>query len=141
MGPSAADASVYLPYPTLRKIDVRADALLLSIKAKSGQLESARQETESILRRQRGLRSNHPTDFELSVAEGLIEALMLTGLGGALGILLAGFLCWMLLGWLPALAPGVPVQAGTKGFWIALLVGVVFGVGPALKAARKALLQ
>ena len=71
----------------------------------------------------------------------LFEALMLMGLGGVLGILLAGFLRWMLLGWLPALAPGVPVQAGAKGFGIALLVSVIFGVGPALKAARKPPLQ
>ena len=201
---SPEDASVYLPYRTLRKIDLGADALLLSIKAKPGQLQQAREETESILRRLRGLRADQPNDFELSVAPGLIEefdsvtatvhwlallissvglvvggigitnmmlvsvtertreigirkavgacnrdigyqflfeALMLTGLGGVLGILLAGFVRWTLLGWLPALAPGVPVGASVEGLGIALLVGVVFGVGPALKAARKPPLQ
>jgi ABC-type antimicrobial peptide transport system permease subunit len=65
----------------------------------------------------------------------LFEAMTLTGMGGILGIL---------LGWLVVLGVGaaldwravVPIWAVIVGFAVSVGIGLVFGVWPALKAAR-----
>jgi ABC-type antimicrobial peptide transport system permease subunit len=65
----------------------------------------------------------------------LFEAMTLTGMGGIIGIL---------LGWLVVLGVGaaldwravVPIWAVIVGFGVSVAIGLVFGVWPALKAAR-----
>jgi ABC-type antimicrobial peptide transport system permease subunit len=65
----------------------------------------------------------------------LFEAMTLTGAGGVIGIL---------VGWLVVVALGaaldwravVPVWAVAVGFGVSVAIGLVFGVWPALKAAR-----
>ena len=65
----------------------------------------------------------------------LFEAMTLTGLGGVIGVL---------LGWLVTLAVGavlewravVPVWAVVTGVGVSVGIGLVFGVWPALRAAR-----
>jgi putative ABC transport system permease protein len=67
----------------------------------------------------------------------LIEATILTVLGGALGIVLGvgiGSLAAALIPQFPS--AHVPIWAVVAGFSVSALVGVVFGVYPALRAAR-----
>jgi len=67
----------------------------------------------------------------------LIEATILTVLGGALGIVLGVGLGSAAAALIPQFPPAhVPVWAVVMGFTVSAFVGVVFGVYPALRAAR-----
>jgi putative ABC transport system permease protein len=70
------------------------------------------------------------------VAQFLVEASALTGLGGALGI----FLGWLISAagrvLLPAIPTVVPLWAVAIGFGVSVGTGLVFGLWPAVKAAR-----
>jgi putative ABC transport system permease protein len=70
------------------------------------------------------------------VMQFLTEAVVLTGLGGLLG---------MLIGWLvsiashfafPSLPAAVPLWAAALGILVSVGVGLFFGIWPASKAAR-----
>lgn len=72
--------------------------------------------------------------------EFLIEAVMVTILGGIVGIALGAFLGWVIsliaasanLAW----AFSVPLYAVFLGFGVSAIIGISFGVFPALSAAR-----
>jgi putative ABC transport system permease protein len=65
----------------------------------------------------------------------LLEAMTLTGAGGVLALVLTNGLVWLIkltLDW-----PGrVPMWAAATGIAVSVSVGLVFGVWPAMKAAR-----
>jgi putative ABC transport system permease protein len=65
----------------------------------------------------------------------LLEAMTLTGAGGVLALVLTNGLVWLIkltLDW-----PGrVPMWAAVTGIAVSVSVGLVFGVWPAMKAAR-----
>jgi ABC-type antimicrobial peptide transport system permease subunit len=65
----------------------------------------------------------------------LIEAVALTGVGGMLGVLLGGGIA-QLVRLLTAMKAAVPMWAVVLGLTVAGVVGLVFGVWPAMKAAR-----
>jgi putative ABC transport system permease protein len=66
----------------------------------------------------------------------LLEAMTLTGIGGLIGIA-AGFLISFLLNvLLPSLPSTVPLVWVAIGFSFSVLIGLVFGIYPAFKAAR-----
>jgi len=70
------------------------------------------------------------------IGQFLIEAMTLTGAGGALGIVIA-VLVTLLVGVLvPSLPSQVPGWALITGFSVSVAVGLFFGVWPAVKAAR-----
>lgn len=69
------------------------------------------------------------------LAQFLIEAVVVSSLGGVLGILVGGSLVW-LIGALTALPSLVTPGSILLAFGFSALVGVVFGVYPANKAAR-----
>ncbi len=66
----------------------------------------------------------------------LCEAVTLTGAGGVLGIILAVAASYMLVAFYPSLPAAIPAWAVIVGFGVSLLIGLVFGVWPAYKAAR-----
>ncbi|MEJ2078007.1 MAG: ABC transporter permease [Acidobacteriota bacterium] len=66
----------------------------------------------------------------------LFEAMTLTTSGGALGILFAVGVSYLLLWLLPNIPAQIPMWAVTVGFVVSVSVGLVFGVWPAVKAAR-----
>jgi len=69
-------------------------------------------------------------------AQFLIEAMTLTGLGGLIGILLSvslGLLISLLLPDLPAITP---LWAVVGAFSLSVLIGLIFGVWPATRAAK-----
>ncbi|MGH9702339.1 MAG: ABC transporter permease, partial [Candidatus Acidiferrales bacterium] len=65
----------------------------------------------------------------------LFEAMTLTGTGGFIGVLLAGGIA-MLIPWLTDMHSSVPVWAVLLGLMVSVGVGLIFGVWPAVKAAR-----
>jgi putative ABC transport system permease protein len=74
MGENEDDNVVILPYKTARSLaPTTSDWLMLVIRARSGQLTTALDQVEDILRRQRRVRSNKPSDFDLSTASRMIQ--------------------------------------------------------------------
>ena len=66
----------------------------------------------------------------------LLEAALLTTIGGVLGVALAFSLGWILSILVPNLPAIPPLWAVSSGLGVSTLVGIIFGVWPALKAAR-----
>jgi len=60
----------------------------------------------------------------------------LTGLGGALGIILAIIISYIIMLFLPQLPASIPMWAVVSGMTVSIGVGLVFGVWPAKKAAN-----
>ena len=65
----------------------------------------------------------------------LFEAMTLTGIGGIIGILF-GWIVTLLVGAALSWRAVVPIWAVGVGFGVSVAIGLVFGVWPALKAAR-----
>ena len=70
------------------------------------------------------------------VLQFLFEAMMLTFLGGVLGVLLAVGLSQILMLLIPALPALIPAWAVITGLSVSIGVGIIFGVWPARKASR-----
>jgi putative ABC transport system permease protein len=67
----------------------------------------------------------------------LVESATLTLLGGAMGLLLGGGLAWILAAVTPVPA-SIPLWSVVAALTTAALTGIVFGLVPALRAARMA---
>ncbi len=70
------------------------------------------------------------------VLQFLFEAMMLTFLGGVLGVVLAVGLSRILMLLIPALPALIPAWAVITGLSVSIGVGIIFGVWPARKASR-----
>ena len=70
------------------------------------------------------------------VLQFLFEAMMLTFLGGVLGVILAVGLSRILMLLIPALPALIPAWAVITGLSVSIGVGIIFGVWPARKASR-----
>ncbi len=70
------------------------------------------------------------------VAQFLVEAAALTGLGGAMGILLGWLISATGRVLVPSIPSAVPLWAVLLGFGVSVGTGLVFGLWPAVKAAR-----
>jgi ABC-type antimicrobial peptide transport system permease subunit len=66
----------------------------------------------------------------------LLEAVVLTGLGGLIGIAVGCSLSFLIRILMPSLPSTVPLWSVVAGFVVATSVGLFFGLWPALKAAR-----
>jgi ABC-type antimicrobial peptide transport system permease subunit len=66
----------------------------------------------------------------------LLEAMTLTGSGGIIGIVLFGGLALSVLPRVTGMNTAVPVWAAVAGFVVSVSIGLIFGVWPAVKAAR-----
>jgi putative ABC transport system permease protein len=69
------------------------------------------------------------------VSQFLTEAIVLTGGGGCIGVLLGVGASWLIKILSPSLPSAVPLWAVLVGVLVAVSVGVVFGVYPAMKAS------
>jgi putative ABC transport system permease protein len=73
-GENEQDNVVFLPYRTARKLSPQTSRfLMLVIKARSGQIDTALDQVEEILRRRRGVRANQPSNFDLTTADRVIK--------------------------------------------------------------------
>src|SRR5919112_2645936 len=70
------------------------------------------------------------------VRQFLFEAMMLTFLGGALGVLLAVGISQLLMILIPSMPASIPTWAVVTGLTVSIGVGLIFGVWPARKASR-----
>jgi putative ABC transport system permease protein len=70
------------------------------------------------------------------VRQFLFEAMMLTFLGGVLGVLLAVGISRLLLLLIPSMPASIPLWAVVSGLTVSIGVGLIFGVWPARKASR-----
>ncbi len=66
----------------------------------------------------------------------LLEAVVLTGSGGLMGIAVGWLLSFMIRIFVPSLPSTVPLWSVFTGFGVATSIGLFFGLWPALKAAR-----
>jgi putative ABC transport system permease protein len=66
----------------------------------------------------------------------LTEAVTLTGVGGLAGLLFGWGLASLVSALIPALVMKIPFWAAVFGFFGSVAVGVIFGLWPAVKAAR-----
>jgi putative ABC transport system permease protein len=66
----------------------------------------------------------------------LLEAMALTGLGGLIGVGLGFLISFLLNVLLPSLPSTVPFFSVVLGFSVSVAIGLVFGLYPAIKAAR-----
>src|SRR5687768_13621792 len=70
------------------------------------------------------------------VRQFLFEAMMLTFLGGVLGVLLATGISKLIMLLVPSLPATIPTWAVVTGLTVSIGVGLIFGVWPARKASR-----
>ncbi len=70
------------------------------------------------------------------VTQFLLEAIALTGTGGVLGVTTAIPVTIVVAALIPSLPSEIPVWAVFAGFGVSVMVGLFFGVWPAVKAAR-----
>ena len=70
------------------------------------------------------------------VRQFLFEAMMLTFLGGVLGVLLAAGISKLIMLLIPSLPATIPTWAVVTGLTVSIGVGLIFGVWPARKASR-----
>jgi putative ABC transport system permease protein len=70
------------------------------------------------------------------VRQFLFEAMMLTFLGGVLGVLLAVGISQIIIFLVPDLPASIPTWAVVTGLTVSVSVGLIFGVWPARKASR-----
>jgi putative ABC transport system permease protein len=70
------------------------------------------------------------------VRQFLFEAMMLTFLGGVLGVLLAVGISQILMLIIPGMPASIPTWAVVTGLTVSIGVGLIFGVWPARKASK-----
>ena len=70
------------------------------------------------------------------VRQFLFEAMMLTFLGGVLGVLLSVGISRLLMFLIPSMPASIPTWAVVTGLTVSIGVGLIFGVWPARKASR-----
>jgi len=70
------------------------------------------------------------------VRQFLYEAMILTSMGGALGVVFAVVVSSIIMFFLPELPASIPLWAVISGMVVSTSVGLVFGVWPAKKAAN-----
>ena len=72
-GENEEDRKIFLPFRTARKAAPQRNFLLHIIRAKSGRLNEALLDSESILRQRRGVKFGDPNDFDIKTASKFIE--------------------------------------------------------------------
>ena len=87
LGENDEDNAVYVPFRTMRQIAPGRRWTLLVIQAKSGKIRQALDQVESVLRRQRGVKFNENSNFDLGTADRFISEFdNITKLAGLIAI-------------------------------------------------------
>ncbi|HEX5706189.1 MAG TPA: ABC transporter permease [Pyrinomonadaceae bacterium] len=72
-GENEEDSAVFIPFRTGRQVSPGSEWMLIIIRARSGMLRDALDQTEEILRRQRGVKFDKPNDFDLGTADKMVD--------------------------------------------------------------------
>src|SRR2546426_4165206 len=126
-GENDEDNAIYIPFRSAQKLRIRNDFLLLIIRAKNGQLQTALDQVEAVLRRQRNVKFNEPNNFDLSTSEKFIK--QFDSITAAIGLIAIAI-------------SGVGLMVGGIGVMNIMLVSVTertreIGVRKAIGARRK----
>lgn len=90
-GENEQDSAVSIPYKTFHKMFPWEDKHFLLIQAKTGLLNQALDEVESLLRRRRDVKPSEPRSFDLSTADRFIEQFdSITAAVGLIAIAISG---------------------------------------------------
>jgi putative ABC transport system permease protein len=90
-GENEEDNAIYIPFRTASKLTSRHDFLMLLIQAKAGQLQQALDQVEAVLRRQRKVRIDEESNFDLNTADQFIEQFdSITAAVGLIAIAISG---------------------------------------------------
>ncbi len=85
------DNVAFIPYRTARQLSPEDESLMLVIRARTGRLWQAMNQTEEILRRQRGVGFGEPNNFDLKTADKFTEQFdNITGKVGLVAIAVSG---------------------------------------------------
>ncbi|MDQ3711169.1 MAG: ABC transporter permease [Acidobacteriota bacterium] len=72
-GENEEDSKVFLPFRTARKVAPQRDYILHIISAKTGQVQAALLDAESVLRQRRAVKYGEPNNFDIKTADNFIE--------------------------------------------------------------------
>jgi putative ABC transport system permease protein len=87
LGENDEDNAIYIPFRTMRQISPGRHWMMLIIQAKPGRIREALDQSEGILRRQRGVKFNEPNNFDLGTADRFISEFdSITRLAGIIAI-------------------------------------------------------
>jgi putative ABC transport system permease protein len=87
LGENDEDNAVYIPFRTMRQIAPGRRWTMLIIQAKSGKIRQALDQVEGVLRRQRGVKFNENSNFDLGTADRFISEFdNITKLAGLIAI-------------------------------------------------------
>lgn len=87
LGENDEDNAVYIPFRTMRQIAPGRRWTMLIIQAKSGKIRQALDQVEVVLRRQRGVKFNENSNFDLGTADRFISEFdNITKLAGLIAI-------------------------------------------------------
>jgi putative ABC transport system permease protein len=87
LGENDEDNAVYIPFRTMRQIAPGRRWTMLIIQAKSGKIRQALDQVEGVLRKQRGVKFNENSNFDLGTADRFISEFdNITKLAGLIAI-------------------------------------------------------
>jgi putative ABC transport system permease protein len=90
-GENEEDNAIFIPFRTSSKLTSRHDFLMLLIRAKSGRLQTALDQIDAVLRRQRNVKLQEPSNFDLKTADKFIEQFdNITAAVGLIAIAISG---------------------------------------------------
>jgi len=94
-GENDEDQAVYIPFRTARKIAPGRGWIFFIIRAKSGFIQEAYQESEDVLRKRRSVGFGEPNNFDIKTADKFIE--QFDGITGMVGLIAIAISCLGLL--------------------------------------------
>src|SRR5499426_227380 len=87
LGENDEDNAIYIPFRTMRQMSPGRRWMMLIIQAQPGKIREALDQSEGILRRQRGVKFNEKNNFDLGTAERFISEFdNITKLAGLIAI-------------------------------------------------------
>jgi putative ABC transport system permease protein len=84
-GENEEDNAVFVPFSTARKVAPGRGELLLIIRARSGQIREALEQSEEVLRQRRGVKFDQENNFDIKTADKIIE--QFDGIIGMIGVI------------------------------------------------------
>ncbi|MFL6336386.1 MAG: ABC transporter permease [Pyrinomonadaceae bacterium] len=72
-GENDEDNAIFVPFRTARQVSPGSEYILFIVRAREGHFREALDETEEVLRRQRGVKFNEPNNFDLGTADKFIS--------------------------------------------------------------------
>jgi putative ABC transport system permease protein len=72
-GENEEDSAIFIPVKTAHQVSPGSEYMMIIIRARSGMLREALDQTEEVLRRQRGVKFDAPNNFDLGTADKMVD--------------------------------------------------------------------